>query len=249
MRIFFSILFLTCFANLAQARVFSVANESFAAYLGGTYGAGFTNTMNSMSDGAGVTLNSVVGSNQSGEFGFIYANSRFNLRFGMEVLRPPAKTVDGTDASSTPLYSLTSEVSVIIPKFDLDINLKKWETSRIFLSAGAGSASLVGRNSYTFTAAGTTNFGLADFAEDLRAETTMYEGALGFEGLFTDTTTYMISAGYRGLNFKEVRHNKDLTTFQGAVVKGDKALNDDGSQRTLNMSGYFVGIQFRFWIY
>lgn len=237
----------------AQARVFNVNSESFAAYVSGTWGPSFENTLNSDSNstaGVAVSTDSKNPYNLSGEFGFIYATPKVNLRFGLEVIRPK-EIADGKgkDASGAELYSLTSETSVLIPKAALEINLKNWSNVRMFLEMGAGYANLAGRNSYTFTAAGNTAYSsLPDFYEDLRANAPVYEGALGLEGLLSDMTTYVVQAGYRSLKFSEIKHNRDVTTFQGAVSKGDKATNLDGTDRTLDLSNYFVGIAFRFWL-
>lgn len=238
----------------AQARVFNVNSESFAAYVAGTWGPSFENTLNSESNtitGTTVSVDSKNPYNLSGEFGFLYATPRANLRFGLEVIRPKEiADSKGQNAGGTDLYSLTSETSILIPKVALEISVKKWSNVRLFLEAGTGYASLAGRNSYTFTAAGSSAYsGLADFYEDLRGYAPMYEGSLGLEGLLSDMTTYVIQAGYRNLKFNEIKHNRDVTTFQGAVSKGDKATNADGTDRTFDMSNYFVGVAFRFWIH
>ncbi len=236
--------------SAAQARVFNIANESFAAYLRGSYGSKFENTLNSKSSGTGVTLDADHEYNFSGEFGFIYAMPWMNVRFGLEVIKPSdIKDAIGKSAAGAELYSMTSEISVMIPKFALEFNLHKWPSSRLYLSGGAGYANLAARNSYVFTSAGNTAFpGLADFYEDMRSSAMAYEGTLGYEHLLTDTTTYALEAGYRCLVFDEIYQNRDVTTFQGAVVKGDKAKNMDGENRSLDMTNIFVGLTLRFWI-
>ena len=64
-----------------------------------------------------------------------------------------------------------------------------------------------------------------------------------------DTTTFSIEAGYRMLNFTEIKHNKDNTTIGGAVTKGDTATNADGTNRELNLGGPYFGVMFRFWLF
>ncbi len=223
----------------------------FSAYLKGSYTPqAITNTMLSESKGNSVTLDSEFKTNMSGEFGFVYGSDPVNFRFGIEVLSPAnIKDVKGSDVAGTELYSVNSEASAVIPKVVIEMAFKRWSTARMIIFAGAGSASLVARNSYVFTTAGTTQFGLADFYEDLRGTSTMYEGGLGFEGLLADTTTYVLEAGYRSLNFSEIKHNRDVTTFTGAVVKGDAAKNMDATSRVMNFTGYYLSLTFRFWIF
>jgi hypothetical protein len=240
-------------AGKASARVFSFGNESFAAFVGGGWGKAVTNTLNSSSnsDAANpVTVNSEHPYNLSGEFGFIYTKQGVSLRGSLEVLRPQdLNDVKATTASGSEVYSMTSEISVWVPKIALEITMKQWPTNRMFLEVGTGYASLAARNSYTFTPAGTTAYGgLSDFYEDLRSATPMYEAALGYESLLTDSTTFVLQAGYRRLVFDDIKQNRDVTTFQGPVVKGDPALNTDSSKRSLDLSTYYIGLALRFWL-
>ncbi len=249
---FFVIAFSTLvFCQSAMARVFLIKESSFSAYLKGSYTPTATkNTLLSDSSGTSVTLDSEFKTNMSGEFGFIYGGETLNFRFGIEVVSPAnIKDVKGSDAAGNELYSVNSEVSVVVPKVGIEFTFKRWNTARMILYAGAGSTSLVGRNSYVFTTAGTTQFGLADYYEDLRASSTMYEGSMGFEGLLADTTTYLFEAGYRSMSFTSVKHNRDVSTLTGTVVKGDAAKNMDTSARTLDLSGYYLSLSFRFWIF
>lgn len=233
----------------AEARVFNMAKESFSAYLRGTMSPKFTNTMASASSGSSVTLDASHTSNRSIEFGLIYSSVLVNLRFGLEVLNPEdIKERSATNSSGTKLYSMDSEFSVTTPKMNFEINFYRGAASRAMLLLGVGYANLVARNAYTMTSAGTTALGPTDFSEDLRGTAVSYEGGLGYEFLMTDTTTLMLEAGYRSMNFTTIKHNKDVTGFQGSVVKGDRATNLDGTNRTLNLSNYYGGLTFRIWI-
>ncbi len=240
-------------AASAQAKVFN-GDESLAAYISGTWGPSYENTLASSSNTdilTAITLNSKHPYNMSGEFGFIYATTRSKLRFGLEVIRPKEiQDESGQDSNGNSLYSLTSETSVLIPKAGVEVHVENFGSTRMVLSLAAGYASLAARNSYVFTTAGNTTYsGLANFYEDLRGYATMYEGSLGFEGLLADMTTYFLNVGYRNLKFEEIKHNRDITPFSGnPVVKGDVAKNIDGSNRTLDLTNYFIGISFRFWI-
>lgn len=245
-------LLVVSWGSLSPARVFSAKDERFAAYVRGSYAPmSFENTLNSGSHGTGSTLDSSNPYNLSGEFGFIYSVENVGFRFSLEVIRPPdKKNESGTDSGGESLYTLTSEVSVVAPKIGMDLTLKRWNINRFYLGVAAGYASLAARNAYSMTAAGTTQYsGLTDFSEDLRAGAPIYEGLLGYESLLNDTTTVAIETVYRNLVFKDVKHNKDVTNFKGSFVKGDAAVNDDGSVRTLNFSQFYFGVNVRFWVH
>lgn len=236
----------------AHAKLFKFNDAKVAAYAGGAWGPAFENTLNSKSNSdavTSVTLNSEHSYNLAGEFGFVFGSKQAHLGFGLEVLKPKDITEEmGKSSGGGELYSLTSEISVIIPKLRLEIAIKNWPRSRIFIGGEAGWAYLIARNSYAFTPAGSTAYGgLADFYEDLRGSAPMYGGFIGFEKVLSDTTTFSISGGYRGLHFTEVNHNRDVTTFQGSVSKGDLARNINGETRTLDLSGFMTGANLRFW--
>ncbi len=245
------LLLITLLSAQVDAKVFSFNSESFAAYLkGNLYPGRFENTLNSESHGTSSTFDSYLQYNLAGEFGFVYARPRVQIRFGLELIHPlDKKDESGTNAAGASLYSMTSELTVMVPKVGVDVTVKSWPQARAYVGGTVGYASLAARNSYTFTAAGTTQYGIGDFYEELRAGAPQYEGIIGYERVFSDSTTIAVEGGYRNLVFKDVKHNKDVTTFQGAVEKGDKAMNDDGSDRTLNLNQYHIGLNLRFWIH
>ncbi len=249
MSYFFSV-FILLVGFTAEAKIFAPGKESFGAYIKGTGGVQFENTLMSLSRGAGADFFSADHDyNFSGEFGFSWSSPHVITRFGVEIIKPiTIKNRDAKDATGI-LYDVTSEVSAVIPKLNFEINLKKWQASKFYLLAGVGYATLIARNSYDITDYGVTvNPGVTDFAEELRSTGMLYEGALGFEGVLQGSNTYFIEAGYRGLTFTDITHNQTATTFQGAVAKGDVAKNRDGSARGLDLSNGFGAIGLRFWL-
>lgn len=240
--------------ELAQAKLFNFSNASVAAYVGGGWAPAFVNTLNSKSSSnaaTSVNVNSEHPYNLSGEFGFMTGGAKANIGFGLELMRGKELSDEiGRTSSGSELYSMTSEISVLIPKVRIELVVKSWPKSRLYLGGEAGWATLVARNSYTFTAAGQTEYsGLADFYEELRGMTPVYGGSLGWEKIMSDTTTIILHGGYRGIVFNEVNHNRDVTTFQGAVSKGDLAKDSSGNNRSIDLTSYYVGLFFRFWIH
>lgn len=243
--------FLLGFASPALARTVNLMNESFAPYVRGTYQQSLLNKKTfADSSGSGNSFSGDLPSIANYEFGFAYSIKEITLRFGFEVIRPSAvKDISGTNAAGTELFTVDTDVSGYVPRIGLDINIKQWTSSRIFLNASYGLANVTVQNSYGFTSAGTAAYSLADFREEVKGSAPMTEYGLGFEYNAFDTTTVVLDAGYRYLKVDEFSHNVDVTNFQGAVTKGATALGNDGGRRSLDLSGYFASLHLRFWLF
>jgi hypothetical protein len=186
-----------------------------------------------------------------GEFGFAWASPRLNFRFAVEILMPAMiKESKGYNASNQELFSLDSSLSAVSPKIGLDFNFKATKDSRWFVFVEGGSSTLTATNNFTFTPQGTTDLGVtADFAEELKGTSTMYQYGAGGEILAFDTTTMYFEAGYRVMEFASMNYNKDVTNIGGAQTKGTVALNSDGSNREMTLTGYYGSVGFRIYIY
>lgn len=237
-------------AVAAEARVFNINKETFAAYF--DIGAGGSQLNTSALDGeagAGITYSGKVSYNYSGEFGFIYSHPYVSLRFGLEILKPLA--LEGATASngSDDLYTANSEVFGYAPKIGIEFNLHGNNTSRSFVAVGVGSASVTMKNSYTLTAAGQTAFpGVANHDIETKGSGTLLNASLGYEGLLTDTTTIVVEFGYRQMKVDNLEYTGSATTFQGAVSSGDKVTTSSGAARELDFSGAFIVLGFRFYL-
>lgn len=235
----------------AEARVFDINTENFASYFKGQYGtSSLAQLPFAPSGGNGTTYDSSYSSQMGYEFGFVYASRYMSMRFGFEVIKPPnLATIKGSDAAGSEWFTLNNNITVYAPKLGVEMNVKQWKESRLFLSIDYGSASGTIENSYKFTTAGSNQFGgIADFREEIKGSAALMEYALGYELYLFDSTTVVFDAGYRQLTFATLSHNVATTTFQGAVAKGDPALNTDGSKRSYDLGGPFASIMFRFWI-
>lgn len=247
-----SFLILIPLVDVAQARVLNLGSESFAPYIRGEYQiSALDKTPFSESSGTGNSYSLGHTSEANYEFGFVYAIKQISLRFGFEVLKPPAlKDIKATDAAGTELFLVSNDISGYVPKIALDVNIKQWPQSRIFLNAAYGLATVTVQNSYGFTADGLVAYpALADFREETKGSGTLMEYSIGWEFLAFDTTTLVLDVGCRYLKIDSLNHNLAVTSFQGAVAKGDKALTDAGTDRKLDLSGYFASVQFRFWVF
>lgn len=237
-------------ASVAEARVFNINKETFAAYF--DVGAGGSQLGTSALDGeagSNVTYSGNANYNYSGEFGFIYSHPYVNLRFGLEVLKPLA--LEGATASNgtDDLYVADSEMFGYAPKIGLELNLHGNNTSRSFVSLGVGSASVTMKNSYAMTAAGQAAFpGVANHNIETKGSGTLLNASLGYEGLLTDTTTIVVEFGYRQLKIDNLEYTADVTTFQGPVSSGGKVTTVSGVARELEFSGAFIVLGFRFYL-
>jgi hypothetical protein len=234
-----------------EARVFDMGSEKFAAYLKANYGPSSIakSTYEKVSPQT-ETYDGSISVVYAGEFGLVYSSKHLNVRFGIEVVRPPTLDVVASDSGGTKIYDMSSSITAIIPKIGFEYNVRKWKESRFFLGGAYGQATLGMTNSYSFTTAGNAapTSGV-DYTEDGRGSAALMEGMLGFETLMFDSTTIVFEAGYRQLKFASLTHNRDAVTIRGTKVKGDPMLNADDSARSISFTGYYAGLTFRFWIY
>lgn len=235
----------------AQARVFDINSENFASYLRFQQGnSSLAKTPFAPASGASAEFDQSISTQMGYEFGFVYSAKYLNVRFAIEVLKPPNyQTIKGAAADGTEWLTLNNNITVAVPKIGIEANVKQWKTSRFFLAVDYGSASATIENSYKMTAAGSAQFGgLADFREEVKGNGSMLSYSMGYEFFAFDTTTLMLDVGYRQLQIKSFSHSIESTGFQGAVAKGAPALNTDGTERTANFDGAYASLSLRFWI-
>lgn len=238
----------------AQARVFTIGKETFGSYLKYHY---ITTSIGKKpyEDSSGSStkdFNSGYASNSSYEFGFNFSTPRVSTRLGIEIIKPPITGFAGNDSSGTKLMDAGSEISGYAPKIGFEFNtyFKKAPNSRIYFMFEGGTANVTVYNGYTMTAAGAVAYPtVSSFREELKGSSVLAAGGIGFETVFFDSTTFVFELGYRSLKFSSLKHNAAVTTFQGAVAKGDTATDNVGDDRTLNLGGPYAAILLRFWIF
>lgn len=239
-------------AGVAEAVVFDMNKAKFGSYLRSTYWNWANNNAFSESSGTGVSWSDQYTNLMSYEFGFLYNSRSFTWRFGLEFIQPAALAgVSGKDSvTQAKYYTLDSSVTAYIPKVGLELNLKTWSQSRLWMMYEYGAATLTVQNNYTFTAAGTAKYGIGNFREAVSSYQSMGSAALGFETLMSDNTTFCIEAGYRFLNFTDLNQSAAVTNFQGAQPAGASAKQNDGTtKRDLGMSMPYAAINLRIWVY
>jgi hypothetical protein len=237
----------------SEARVFSYKDSGLAAFVRGTGGLSVLNQdAFGNSSGAGTTVDGKSRYNYGGEVGFMLGlTSSFHVRFGAEVFQNHPVVGDGVDSSGTTRFTLNSSVFVFNPNIAFEYVYKTTGNLRFFGEVGGGYANVTVVNDYKMTSAGTTALGVGDFKETM--DTNVISGFLGMglETLFTDNVTFIIDVGYRYLYAKALKYKADTKNILSpttGVHKGDPVVNQDGSNRKMNLGGPYGGIAFRFYL-
>jgi hypothetical protein len=244
------LLILMGLSGAADARVFSFEKENMAAYLRASAG---TNSADQdafvHSSGTG-TVFGEEGTKYSfsGEMGAQMSMGSLNVRLGIEALRPKEVLIDGNNAGGSKLFTLTSEIFVWGPTLSLEYVYSSIGSVRFYSYVGGTYMMVDMDNQYDMTAAGTLAYGANDYTEKGSATGYSSQAGLGFETMFVDNVTFSMDFGYRYLVVKDLKHKHNETTIQGAVTKGDPMINDNGTERAFDLSGFTVGATFRFYI-
>lgn len=236
-------------SSSAQARVFNINKETFAAYFLATAGGSQIGTSTVKGEsGANVAFSGGTKYNYTGEFGFLYSRPHASLRFGFEILKPTDLESTASSGGSD-LYSAKGDILGYVPKLTLEVNVHGTNDSRSFVSLTAGSANITMKNDYTLTSAGQAAYpGVSDHSVEAKGSGTLLSASLGYEGIMTDTTTVVVEFGYRQLKIDNLKYSKDATTFSGAKNSGDALLDASGNQRSVDFSGGFISLGFRFYM-
>lgn len=247
----FSVIFLmtALFSSVAQARVFDLNAASFGTYFGGTIGSSQLSKQPwGDSSGATTTTDTPIRLNYSGEFGFLVAVPKINLRFGVEYLQPQQLSdIKGKNLSEQQVFTLNSNTRAIMPKASVEFVVWKTNSSAFIFGGSAGYAMVTMENQYQMTAQGTTDFGVGDYNEKATGNAIGAEGFIGYEFVFSDNVTLFTNLGYRYLMVTKLKHQNANSAIGGAVTKGSTVTNQDGTNRNLNMSAAQAAIHFRFY--
>lgn len=250
MRISLMLLVLACSLN-TWARVFDFNKEIVASYL--SINGGNSQLGNSAFSGVGasdVQFDQTSDLNYGAEIGAIINLKYLNFRVGVGFLRPKSLVeARATDSTGTLLYKLNSDITAVMPLAGLEFFLEEKKRSRVSLALTGGLASVDMQNNYSFTSEGLAAYSLsADYREQGQGSAYMGSIAIIYETLMTDTVTANFELGYRELIVESLVHKIDANTILGSVTAGDQVKNTDGSNRALNLSSYYIGVSFRFYI-
>ncbi|MCB0391075.1 MAG: hypothetical protein KDD58_07285 [Bdellovibrionales bacterium] len=239
-------------SQIAEARVFNFKNETIAGYFRGSTSLSRLGTtpFDNASGNSTVFTGEDHAYNYSGEIGFLLNIGDFaTFRVGAELIQSKESEVVGSSAGGTKYFDLVSDVFVFNTTGTLEYHIFSTDTTRLSLFGGVGLGSISMDLDYTFTSAGLSAFSLSS---DYTEKTTSYiigaHAGAQYEFLFADTVTMALEAGFRHLPVPKLDYKEDAATIYGAVTKGSRAKNQDGTNRTLDLSGYYVGLGFRFYL-
>lgn len=252
------LLFLVSVINIpdAEARVFSFKDEWLASYFRVSGSSSLLDQSGfKYSSGEGTQFNNDVGLTFSGEFGFLFnIGEMFNFRVGVEAIqaKTPTETF-GTNAGGTQLFELNHKVLILNTVGTIEFNYHRTPTLRLYVAGGGGLSSVTMDNQYIMTATGVSDLGTNSYTEKAEASVVSGHVSTGIEVLFVDAVTAMAEIGYRYLPVAELTHKNDETVIgEGGssknVTKGSIVTNHDGSIRSFDTSGVYLGVSFRFYI-
>lgn len=238
------------FSPLAEARVFDLKSATIGTYFGGTIGSSQLSKQ-PWGDSSGTTTvtDSSVRLNYSGEFGVLMAIPKINLRFGVEYLQPQRiSDIRGRNSSDQLLFTLNSNTRAIIPKATVEFVVSQTNSSAIIFGGSAGYAMVTMENQYEIGPQGPTDYpSVTNFSEKAKGNAIGAEGFIGYEFVFSDNVTLFTNVGYRYLLVTELKHQNSHTGYNGPVAKDSTVTNQDGKNRTLNMSAAQAAFHFRFY--
>lgn len=241
-------------SSLAEARVFSFKEKGVAPFFRGSIGQSKIDD-NAYGESSGTatatpSLSGAIDWNFGGEFGLALGFSEtFFVRLGLEMLSAKNGDVKGMNGSgTTEWFTLDSSVFVFNPNVSAEFIFGQVGNFRMFTLVGVGMANVTLENRYSMTSAGTTALGKSDFIEKAEVNTHSAQAAVGFEVLFTDIVTFMWDVGYRHLPVSKLKLKGDTNSIaQGNVEKGETLKNTDGTTRSLDLSGVYTSLGFRFY--
>lgn len=249
------ILIILSFEN-ANAKVFDFTKSSFVTYLRGAYGInkvqkyafepGFPST---------VTFPDHLGVNQtySADFGIGFSTGRTVTRVGVELMYPQlVKELSGVNSGGSSLLVMTSEVFAVMPKLSFEYALKQSQEFRLFVGFSGGYGPTTVKNTVNLTPTGLGFFSGtgagANYTEEASGYSIMAEVYSGLEFAFFDNTSFSLDLGYHYHPITALSVTRNANTVRGPITIGSTLLNSAGGNRSVDLSGYFVGGTLRIYI-
>ncbi len=244
-------------AQTAYAYVFNLSDATIAPFIRGT-AADTLQSSQAYSRTSGSQTNFLDGVNFgfSGEFGMQFnLSDQFSVRLGLEGYEGKSIDANGTRASDgAQLMTVNSLATVWNPNLGIQYNLvRDRPNGRVYLLLDGGYAMATVANTDNFTSTGLTQYGASsNINEKWSGTTTSYVAGLGAEYRAFQNTSIALEAGYRGMQFNQFTYAAAGSAVRGsgvvAVSKGATVTDNGGGRVSLDMSGVFVGVVFRFYL-
>lgn len=238
--------------SVAHAKVFDFKSKSVAPYFKASAGipAGF-DAAYSQSSGAQTQFAKSSTYLYGAEIGALMdLFKELTFRVGVEILsQKTPSNLEGVNSAGSNLLNLSSTLLIYSPVVGLEYNFYSKTQSRAFFSLTANYASASLDNAYTLTSAGMSQYGLSNnYTESSQSTAVGGKVGLGFESLISDMATLHIEAGYRYLPLSAWSYKNSGQGLQGNFTQGQSVTNNDGSSRSVNLSGLTLSVGLRFYI-
>jgi len=230
----------------SEARVFNMGESKFSGYISGTYGSSAIKKSFFEGESSATDYSKGFDTNMGGDFGFLYRSGYVSWIFGFEFIKPTKITGGVASTGGTQNYKYETDISIFAPKIGLELILYQTKDFRVFINGAVGTASVTTKTNYTELSIAPNG----DFSLDGKGSGSLISSGLGFEWHWNDNTTVVFQASYRDLKFSKVEYSEDeASSFQGAQTSGTTMTLLDGSNRKLNLTGYYSLIGLRFWLF
>ena len=250
-RLTFAFLVLIIWAPFSLARVFSYKDVTVGTMLRGSAGTvHIADAAYGKGMGDSTSFEAQPDYGLSGEFGLVFNGEFTNFVISGEYLTPTAMIgIEGKQNGSTKLMTVDSNVYAGIAWAGLEFKMRRRTKSQIIFGVYGGAVQATINNGVVMTSSGLTRYPSSDARYLEHATGFGYAGKalLGWEFLFTDNVTLMFEAGYRYGLVPLLTLDSDLQGVNGSAAKGAQLKNSDNSGRSLDLSGYFGGMNFRFY--
>ncbi len=241
----------------AYAYVFNYQNSGVAPFFGATAAdtlqssQAFSRTSGSVTD-----FSSGVQFGFSGQLGIQFnINRDFSFRIGAEAYQGKSINAVGTRASDgANLMTVSSLATVLNPNAGIQYNMLSSRSGRIYLLLDGGYAMATVANNDSLTSTGVTQYSTSSSSIDEKwsGDTTSYVAGVGAEYHAFSNTTIALEVGYRQMQFDKFTYANSGYAIRGSsetsVSSGQIVTDNGGAPVSLNMSGVFAGVVFRFYI-
>lgn len=248
------LIWLALSSAVSQARVFNFKDSGLGVFLRGTGGlSSVSDEPFGKSSGVDTSMDDESKYQYGGELGAVFGiGDSVNLRIGAEVMRHHPVKGSGRNPSDQERFELESSTFVFNPNLALEFLFKQSQATRMYVQLGVGYAMVDVENRYDMTSTGTAELGgIDDFNEKMSGVAPSYLLGVGMETQALDNVTLSLEGGYRYIKVSELKYTGDVNNIvsPAGAAKDAPALNHDGSQRELDLGGFFVGAALRFYLH
>lgn len=177
------------------------------------------------------------------EPGIFLHRDRLSLHVGVLLMLPAeSKKVKGQAGSGA--LELKPEHNLFLPRALLQWDLRQFRTSRIYLGAGAGYATLKGKFQYEFSAPLAASWGQSQMEQRFESRALSKTYLIGAEKWLGGPTAIALEVGYRDLFFRKLKYSQATNIPSGAKGAGE-LLQRQGQGQGFHHGGFFATLSLK----